>query len=184
VLDAIAHAVATGGPQDTLIVFYAGHGTQDASGYYSTASTTERNRITQTALPWQRVAEVLDKAQARVIVVLDACHAGRSGADLLGSNDDAVRGLLASARRPLVVLSAAKGRQESLEDAKFGGGLFTDAVAHVISGDRARFDSNGNGVIELSELYAGVKSLVMSASHGTQTPWLARQDFIGDVALF
>jgi hypothetical protein len=184
VLDAIAHAVATGGPQDTLIVFYAGHGTQDASGYYLTASTTERNRITQTALPWQRVAEVLDKAQARVIVVLDACHAGRSGADLLGSNDDAVRGLLASARRPLVVLSAAKGRQESLEDAKFGGGLFTDAVAHVISGDRARFDSNGNGVIELSELYAGVKSLVMSASRGTQTPWLARQDFIGDVALF
>jgi hypothetical protein len=184
VLDAIARAVATGGPEDTLIVFYAGHGTQDASGYYLTASTTERTRITQTALAWQRVSEALDKARARVIVVLDACHAGRSGADLLGSNDDAVRGLLASARRPLVVLSAAKGRQESLEDAKFGGGLFTEAVARVISGDRARFDSNGNGIIELSELYAGVKSLVTSASRGTQTPWLARQDFIGDVAMF
>jgi hypothetical protein len=184
VLDAIARAVANGTHEDTLIVFYAGHGTQDSSGYYLTASTTERSRLTQTALAWQRVAEVLDKARARVIVVLDACHAGRSGADLLGSNDDAVRGLLASSRRPLVVLSAAKGRQESLEDGEFGGGLFTDAVARVISRDRARFDSNGNGVIELSELYAGVKSLVTSASRGAQTPWLARQDFIGDVVLF
>jgi hypothetical protein len=45
-------------------------------------------------------------------------------------------------------------------------------------------DLSGNGVIEVSELYRALRSMVAGETQGQQTPWLARQDLIGDFALF
>jgi hypothetical protein len=39
-------------------------------------------------------------------------------------------------------------------------------------------------VIETSELYYALKSLVVRETGGEQTPWLVRQDLLGDFALF
>jgi uncharacterized caspase-like protein len=83
-----------------------------------------------------------------------------------------------------VVLSASKGRQFSEESPVAGGGLFTNAVADVVARRRDVHDLDGNGVIEVSELYAGVKRLVIEQSRGRQTPWLARNQMVGDFALF
>ena len=40
------------------------------------------------------------------------------------------------------------------------------------------------GVIEVSELYRALRSIVARETQGQQTPWLARQDLIGDFAVF
>ena len=82
------------------------------------------------------------------------------------------------------MFSASKGRELSEENQKLGGGQFTQAVASVLSGDRAKFDLNRNGVIEVSELYVGVKRQVVERTEGRQTPWLARNQMVGDFALF
>jgi hypothetical protein len=57
-------------------------------------------------------------------------------------------------------------------------------VADVIARKRGSFDTNGNGVIEVSELYAGVKRQVVRQTEGRQTPWLARNQMVGDFAFF
>lgn len=45
-------------------------------------------------------------------------------------------------------------------------------------------DLDGNGSVELAELYAAVKRDVVLATGGEQTPWIARSGFVGEVPLF
>ena len=84
----------------------------------------------------------------------------------------------------LTVFSASKGRELSEENPSIGGGVFTTALTRVIARDRADYDLNGNGIIEVSELYVWVKRQVVEQTEGRQTPWLARNQMIGDFALF
>jgi hypothetical protein len=82
------------------------------------------------------------------------------------------------------VFSASKGRELSEENAAVGGGVFTKAITEVIAGNRAAYDTNANGAIEVSELYVGVKRQVVEGTASRQTPWLARNQMVGDFALF
>ena len=50
--------------------------------------------------------------------------------------------------------------------------------------DRDGSDLNHDGLIELSELYAGLKRDVLRLSGGRQTPWIGRRGLVGDLTLF
>ena len=185
ILQAAGKVVETAKPGDTIIFFFAGHGLKGRDGrFYMATSAADPDDIAGTALAWDDLARVLAQANARVIVFLDACHSGAAGTDFFATNDDAARGILRNIPSGLVVFSASKGREVSLENAEVGGGFFTTAVAEVIAADRSRHDTSGNGAIEISELYSGVKRLVVERTDGRQTPWLARNRMIGDFALF
>jgi hypothetical protein len=84
----------------------------------------------------------------------------------------------------VVVFSAAKGREVAEETMAAKGGVFTSALIDVLVKDRARFDANNNTAIEISELYKGVKSQVKAMTGNAQTPWLARNQMVGDFSLF
>lgn len=185
VLSAVERMVAEAGPGETLTFFFAGHGiTGDDGRYYLATTTTDAGRIAETALPWDAVSAILARSAARVLVFLDACHSGVAGTGMEATNDDAAADMLAAIPSGLVILSASKGRQFSEENPAAGGGVFTNAVADVIARQRPAHDANGNGAIEVSELYAGVKRLVMERTDGRQTPWLVRNQMVGDFALF
>ncbi len=185
VLDAVQALVDGAGPGETIVFSYAGHGlTAPAGGFYMSTSATDVGDIAGTSVAWSEVAAILAKAKARVLVFLDACHSGTAGTDYFASNDDAAAGVLARIPSGLVVFSASKGRQLSLEISGAGGGVFTNAVADVIARKRQTFDTNRNGAIEISELYAGVKLKVVGQTGGRQTPWLSRNEMVGDFALF
>lgn len=184
-LDAIQALVDGAGPSETIVFSYAGHGlTAPSGGFYMSTSLTDVSDIAGTSVAWSEVAAILAKAKARVLVFLDACHSGTAGTDYFASNDDAAAGVLARIPSGLVVFSASKGRQLSLETSDAGGGVFTNAVADVIARKRTAFDTNRNGAIEISELYAGVKLRVVGQTGGRQTPWLSRNEMVGDFALF
>ena len=57
-------------------------------------------------------------------------------------------------------------------------------LVEAIGKDRSVTDVNGNGRIEVSELYRFVKDKVSALRNGEQTPWLARNQMIGDFAIF
>ncbi len=177
--------VAAAKPGETVVISFAGHGLAGPDGrFYMATSGTDLADLAGTALPWEELAKILVASQARVVVFLDACHSGAAGTSLSASNDDAAAGLLEAIPSGLLIFSASKGRQFSEEMASVGGGVFTNAVAEVIARDRGTYDLDGNEIIEVSELYAGVKRRVSDTTDGRQVPWLARNELIGDFSLF
>lgn len=165
---------------DTLFLHLAGHGFLDAQGALHLAGGDARlDDLAMTALPWADVVAELAAMPGRVVVFLDVCHSGAAG---VATNDDAVSGLLAQSGTPIAVLAASKGRQPSFESASLGGGAFTAALVRALSDPAV--DLDGNGAVELSELYAAVKRDVVLATQGRQTPWIARSAFVGEVPLY
>ncbi|TBG55890.1 peptidase C14 caspase catalytic subunit p20 (plasmid) [Rhizobium leguminosarum] len=168
---------------DHAVLFLAGHGMQDRNGrFYFATSATDPTDLEHTALPFDRLAALFERTEARITILLDACHSGAAGTGSFTTNDDLANSL-AALRSNLTVLAAAKGRQESLGRREVGG-LFTNAIVTVLGKERDRYDHNHNGRIEASELYRGVKTLVFAASDGKQTPWIINSRLVGDYALF
>ncbi|MDN2565516.1 caspase family protein [Aquibium sp. A9E412] len=185
VLQAIARAVADSGPDTDLMLFFAGHGLQDAAGrFYLALKDTRTDALAQTALGWERIAALVVESRARVTVFLDACHSGLAGRGLFATNDAAVGRLLAEVPSGVSVFAASKGREQSLETSRVSGGVFTDALVTVLGPARADTDADGDGLLEASELFRGLKRRVVATTGGRQTPWFARNEAIGDFPLF
>ena len=182
----ISRAVETATSQDTILFSFAGHGfqMQEDGRYYLTPYGFETTRSADTALAWREIADLLHKAKSRVIVILDACQAGLSGTDGLGTNDQAIGALLAGDHPPMLVLAASKGRQASFEDQKWDGGVFTYALIEALQSKRSTYDLDHDGAIEISELYRGLRQILARETAGEQTPWLVRQDLLGDFVVF
>ncbi|SCB51879.1 Caspase domain-containing protein [Bradyrhizobium yuanmingense] len=177
---------------DTVLFFFSGHGFKDEQGHYRlTPKDFLSTASTKTGLEWSRVGAILRASKARVIVILDACHAGQSGSE--EAANDQVRDALTEVEGPMIILAAAKGRQFAYEDlpnqaAKFGGGAFTYALTNLLGPGRIAADKNRNGSLELSEIYFALKSTVVKETtgqwRGVQTPWLAQRNVFGDFVLF
>lgn len=84
----------------------------------------------------------------------------------------------------IVIIAASKGRQLSEEHPELGGGVFTTSLKHVILENSLKTDTNGNGAIELSELYGALKARVVKLTEGRQTPWIARNQMVGEIPIF
>ncbi len=185
VLKALHETLAAAKPGETVVLFFAGHGVRDTDGtYYLATADTKIADIAGSALPWSDVAAELANQKSRIAVFLDTCHSGAAETDTFSTNDSVAASLLEKVPSGIVVFSAAKGRELSEEAPSAGGGIFTTALVNVIGADRKRFDTNGDGAIEISELYRGVKSAVVADTDGRQTPWIARNQMVGDFALF
>lgn len=185
--------VGRAGAVDTLLFFYSGHGYKGADGrFYLTPAGFQTTSAESTGLAWSRIASILRRSRARVVIILDACHSGLTGAEELGTNDE-MAAELTETDVPTLILAAAKGRQVAYEDPpdvppRWGGGVFTYALVKLLNEGRGAADKNGNGVLDVSELYAAAKTTVASetatSSRGVQTPWLERRNVFGDFALF
>ena len=87
-----------------------------------------------------------------------------------------------------------KGRQDSNESPNGDGGLFTSILVEAITTKRGATDQDGNGVVDLRELYRAVKTPVSIIGHKLQlsepdetheqTRWLARNSLVGEMSLF
>jgi uncharacterized caspase-like protein len=191
ITSSVTEALSRSSPGDTVLFYFAGHGVRgDGERYYLTPYGFHSNRIAETGLAWSQLAIALSQSKVRVIVLLDACHSGFAGSQGSStSNDAAVAALLRGTSAPIVVFAAAKGRQYSFEDGvgrppRWGGGVFTHALVRALSKEWQANDTNKNGALEISELYRAVKSIVVGQTGGEQTPWLVRQDMVGDFAIF
>lgn len=180
--ESLSAAIDAAKPGDTVMLFFAGHGAQESGRFYLATSGTRLSDIPGTALAWDELSPILAKAKGRVVVFLDACHSGAAGTKFFATNDASAGALLAAMPSNIVVLAAAKGRE--LAEETPAGGAFTRALIDVIGPQRQSHDLNGNGVIELSEFYRGVKTKVRAMTGGKQTPWFARNQMVGDFALF
>jgi hypothetical protein len=198
ILAAVKQAVEATGANDTVLFFLADHGFNGSDfggtpGLMLGLSTTKRDNLPATSLSWSKLTHIIDKARGRVVVVLDTCQSGLAGNQSFATNDD-FAALLTSSSAPIVVLAASKGRQFSNEDPNADGGLFTNTLVTALTVKRKATDIDGNGVIDLSELYRAVRTPVSVEAHQIQlrdpendheqTPWLARNALVGEMSLF
>lgn len=182
-------------PADLAVVFMSGHGIELASG---AAALLTSPATDDTAVSWAALVQQLDKLSGRVLVLLDACHAGHLTRDRVVPNAELAGRLALASRAGVVVFAASKGRQDSYElstrkakgisrvqvkkkpttlDAADGHGIFTDVLVRDLV-DPAT-DGDGNGVLDIDEIVRAVTRDVSELTEGNQTPWLARCEMFG-----
>ena len=159
------------GPEDTAVVFLAGHGTND-SEYYFLPHDADLEQPLVTMLSQGQLQGILTRLRGQVVLFLDTCRAGA----VFGGGDDerrrqmdvtALLNSLTYSQRGLVVFSAAQGRELSQERAEWGHGAFTKALLEAL---RGAADANRNGEVTTAELDSYLTDRVRELTGSAQTP--------------
>jgi hypothetical protein len=138
--------------QDTVLIYFSGHGMVDGEGRgYLAPQDCELNRLNDTALRTEELRDMLQTCTAtQKVLLLDCCHAGAGKAagavgppaGLLGRQFEATRGL--------VTLASCMQNEFSMEWDTKKQGLFTYYLALGLAGEA---DLNKDGVVDFDELH-------------------------------
>ena len=169
-LDALITNVAT---QDTVLLFYAGHGMFDSNEVYhlTTFDTIIRDNQLQSGTGISE-SELLEKLRAiraeRLLIIINSCHSGSIAPSLDGDPTDVGLGAKAPpSRLTSTLLSSGKGRailtacQEHQKSylGREDQTIFTSALIKGLKGHAG----GKNGYIELGELYNYLYTEITSA---------------------
>jgi formylglycine-generating enzyme required for sulfatase activity len=171
------------GPQDLAVVFFSGHGATDERGRaYWIMHGTQPDHLRATALPETDISDLLgDVKTTRMLTLIDACYAAAT------ANVAQAKAILdLQAIYPKfqgegrVAITASKGDQLSVvigdkTDPGYGYSAFT---WHLVQGLKGGADANGDGVVDLDELWNYVKDRTAQTSRrmgGEQLPQLKGQ---------
>jgi hypothetical protein len=105
--------------------------------------------------------------------------------EYLPPNEDLAHTLAMGKRSGIMVFSASKGRQQSLESPDIGGGygVFTYSIVKALSETPEEADRDRSGYVEFYELVDFVIREVKNLTENYQIPWLARKEIFGDFPL-
>lgn len=172
-------------PEDTVLVFFAGHGAQRMGGFepgeYLCPVEADWYNLRGTAISDQEFTTALRAIRAaRLVVFLDACHAGGVGEprDVIGAVkaglSDAAYGQMAGKGR--VVIASCKPDEVSWEVPEMRNGLFTHYLLDGLRGAAAATD----GCVHVFDLFKHLATEV--PKHESQHP-LFKGELEGDFAL-
>jgi len=181
-LDALSEISA----DDLAVIFMAGHGVRGKDGtFYFLTSTGDFQEPQNGGVNWTLLGEYLSRIKGRVILLLDACHSGSIVTETVVPNDELAQQLFGGGHGGVMVFSASKGRQLSLESPDIGGGfgVFTYNLIQSLGPEARLVDINGNGFVEFMEMVDFVSQRVHQMTNGEQTPWLSRKELFGDLPI-
>lgn len=162
--------------RDVGVLFYSGHGARDESGafYFLPVDHDEAAPLFASGVPEAQIKQAVQSTPGRLLVLLDACHAGTVGGDTrkhVGSlTDDIVRDLAADDFGAIIMCSSM-AREFSIEDGGLQAGCFTLALTEGLAG---KADANQDAVVYLTELDAYVSGRVKELTRGRQHPVTAK----------
>jgi WD40 repeat protein len=158
--------------RDVGIVFFSGHGDEDEQSIgYLMPTDGKPDELFVSGVSQNQLTQILKGTPGRLILVIDACHAGRAAGDTRSG-----RGLVPDSRSllmevtsddyGLIVMASSSGREVSRESDQYQLGYFTLALSEALSG---LADQNDDGVVFLHEtegyLYERVKELTGGRQH-------------------
>ncbi|MFH1673375.1 MAG: caspase family protein [Pseudomonadota bacterium] len=132
-------------PEDTVIIFYAGHGTVvDVGGRieeYLVTYGADWDNLPGTAIAMEEFDRLLRLRAERLLVIADACY---SGAIKVRGSEEIFKGLTGKGRILIGYQGAAR------EDVKLGHGYLTYYITEALEG---KGDLDRNGKVTLREAY-------------------------------
>lgn len=171
---------------DVAVVFMAGHGVQDREGrFYFLTPEGRIEEPREGGIDWSELGRHLARIKGRTILFLDACHSGSVVTEAVAQNDRLAQRFFQEGSGGVMVFSASKGRQESMESPDVGGGfgVFTFGLIQGLEAKARDADRNGDGFVEFLELVDWVTHYVDRETAGQQTPWLSRKEMFGDLPM-
>jgi hypothetical protein len=143
ILSNLASVAARTKPEDTLVIFLAGHGISlsDKEWLFLPygADGSSEAALRSSAITAQQLEEALMAAQAsRMVLAIDACQAGAAFGAFAGQRTSYMR-LLSNMSRDtgIVVYAATQEASASYEITKLGHGIFTYSLLQGLKGEAA-----------------------------------------------
>ncbi len=152
ILAAFARLKAEAKPEDTVVLYFAGHGIVLDDEWYFVAQNVEARTVEgvkRAGLSSKDLYDAIVGVPAeKVFLMMDACYSGAVTERLdrfAAQRASAVIGRMSG----VAVLAASRADQEAYEAAELGGGLFTYVVVRGLKGaaDKAK-----RGTVEVAEL--------------------------------
>lgn len=161
-------------PEDNVIVFMAGHGyTDSAQDFYFLPTTVDMtpDRLPATAIDGDIIRKSLSRIPGKVILFMDACHAGAGieGGMSMVDMSGVANGL--SDEAGVVMFASSAGREVSYESSEWGNGAFTAALLQILA-DTTAYGSDGK--LSISELDEELTTRVERLTDGKQTPVMTK----------
>lgn len=137
ILAAISDMATRATEDDSILFFFAGHGTRDTKDSYLLTQEFRTSVVADTSIPMNMINNYLRQSKARFIMrFFDACHAGRIGSRGAPAGPDIKKHFLVEGEG-WATLSACKEDQYAHEDAVLGHGIFSYCLVKGLSGDAA-----------------------------------------------
>ncbi len=167
-------------PQDTVVIYIAGHGApdpHDPRNLYLITADTKPDDMGGTAFPMWQMQDVFERVLKanKVITVADTCHsygfsgaraedAGAKGSNLINQYMERY-----ASKGQRAVITASDISESSYEDAQWGDGhgVFTYFLLRGLNGEA---DKNHDGVVTAGELFGYLQNEVPKATNGKQNP--------------
>lgn len=158
---------------DVAVVFFSGHGALVDNELYLLpyeVDVRDNSAIKATAIGISALRLELRRLskRGRVLVLLDACRSGAATADGTDLTVDADWLRVALATTNVSVLTSSSGKENSLEDATWKNGAFTEVFLEAL-GQKA--DTDKNGVIGMTELTRYLTAGVPRLVHQIRPKW-------------
>jgi tetratricopeptide (TPR) repeat protein len=159
------------GKTDTIILFFAAHGTSAASDGYILATDSDPQDLKDTALPMSEVQALFQEklsSVGRVVLYVDVCHAGLIGS-IRGSNK--INDIVSNIADENEIFGMLAGRKNQLanEGPQYGGGhgVFSLYLVEALNGAAT---ADPNGVIDAVAVAEYVQRQVEQATKREQVP--------------
>ncbi len=181
ILRYVTSYLALAGPEDTVLLYFAGHGVTEQGQLYLLPSDASSVDVAFTGFPFAQIERLLREAGAlKKVLILDACHSGTGRAAPEMSRDAVAE--LERAASGMVTLASCSESELSHEMPETGHGAFTYFLLQALQG---KADRDGDQLISASEAihYTWDETRRWAAGQGfKQTPW-RREEGAGEIIL-
>ena len=182
---ALASVAKTSGPDDTVVIFFSGHGARlgDPADPASALLPVECDggTLDTTSLSETEFSSALRRfAAQRLLVLIDACHSGGAGSfkgrragrlPALGYSEKSLGRLAHGTGR--VLIASSRASEESIVFSNARNSVFT---SHLLDALRGRGRTSGDGVIRVFEIFNHVAEMVKGEVPGRQHPVFKASD--------
>ncbi len=167
------------GKDDLVIIYFAGHGAPEIGrpdNLYLLSYDTDIDDMASTAFPMWDMETALKRyiTSERVVVLADACHSagvgGEAGFRSVG-NSNLINTYLSNLQKTKpgrVTITASEANELSREGKEWDDhGVFTYYLLKALKGEA---DSDGNGIVTITEAFNYVNNKVRRATNSQQHP--------------